>query len=145
MGRFCQTITMTACLAGLVATNLAAQTPGTDPEVINGRCTYSDELAPLLEQGHVFVECDRQEIRRAGSLDELAFTHPARLRSIEFRGSFTHADRFDVSAIRLRSQRDWDEAEGQCEFGPLGRERRKVTCLVKDGPRFFFVNFVHAS
>lgn len=145
MDRLCQTLAFTFCLAGLAAAGLAAQTQSNDAEVIEGRCTYSDELAPLLQQGHVFVECDRQEMRRAGPQYELAFTYPARLRSIEFRGAFTQADRFDVSAIRLRSQPDWDDAEGQCEFGPLGRERRKVTCLVKDGPRFFFVNFVHAS
>ena len=145
MDRLCQTLAFTFCLAGLTAAGLAAQTPGNDAEVIEGRCTYSEELAPLLEQGHVFVECDRQVIRRAGSEAEIAFTYPSRLRSIEFRGSFARADRFDISAIRLRSQREWAEAEGQCEFGPLGRERAQVTCLVKDGPRFFLVHFVHDS
>lgn len=145
MDRLCQTLAFTFFLAGLAAAGLAAQTPSNDPEIIEGRCTYSEELAPLLEQGHVFVECDRQVIRRAGSGAEIAFTYPSRLRSIEFSGSFTRADRFDISAIRLRSQDEWAEAQGQCEVGPLGRERAKVTCLVKDGPRFFFVNFVHAS
>jgi hypothetical protein len=138
-------MTVTACFAGLAAASLGAQTSADNPEVTEGRCTYSEEIAPLLEQGHVFVECDRQEIRRLGSEAEIAFTYPARLRSIEFRGSFAQADRFEVSAIRLRSQREWTDAEGQCEFGPLGRERAKITCLVKDGPRFFLVNFVHDS
>lgn len=135
---------MTACLAVLAASGVAAQAVG-DPEVIEGQCSYSEDLAPLLEQGHVFVECDRLEIRRGGSEAEIAFTYPSRLRSVEFRGGFTRADRFEISAIRLRSQRDWAEAEGQCEFGPLGRERTKVTCLVKDGPRFLLANFVHDS
>lgn len=136
---------MTACLAGLGASGVVAQAVGSDPEVIEGQCSYSEDLAPLLERGHVFVECDRLEIRRGGSEAEIAFTYPSRLRSVEFRGGFTRADRFEISAIRLRSQNEWTEAEGQCEFGPLGRERTKVTCLVKDGPRFFLVNFVHDS
>ena len=136
---------MTACLAVLAASGVAAQAVGSDPEVIEGQCSYSEDLAPLLEQGHVFVECDRLEIRRGGSEAEIAFTYPSRRRSVEFRGGFTRADRFDISAIRLRTQNEWSEAEGQCEFGPLGRERTKVTCLVKDGPRFFLVNFVHDS
>ncbi|WP_252259752.1 hypothetical protein [Erythrobacter aurantius] len=136
---------MTACLAVLAASGVAAQAVGSDPEVIEGRRSYSEDLAPLLEQGHVFVECDRLEIRRGGSEAEIAFTYPSRLRSVEFRGGFTRADRFEISAIRLRSQNEWTEAEGQCEFGPLGRERTKVTCLVKDGPRFFLVNFIHDS
>ena len=136
---------MTACLAGLGASGVAAQAVGGDPKVIEARCSYSEDLAPLLEQGHVFVECDRLEIHRGGSEAEIAFKYPSRLRSIEFRGGFTRADRFDISAIRLRTQNEWTEAEGQCEFGPLGRERTKVTCLVKDGPRFLLANFVHDS
>ena len=145
MGRLCQRLAITACIAVLAPSGVAAQAVGGDPEVIEGRCSYSDELAPLLEQGHVFVECDRQVIRRAGSEAKIAFTYPSRLRSIEFRGSFARTDRFEISAIRLRSRNDWGEAEGQCEFGPLGRERAKVTCLVKDGPRFFLVNLIHDS
>lgn len=145
MDSLCQRLALTACLAMLAPSGVAAQAVGSDPEVIEGQCSYSEDLAPLLERGHVFVECDRLEIRRGGSEAEIAFTYPSRLRSVEFRGGFTRADRFEISAIRLRSQNEWTEAEGQCEFGPLGRERTKVTCLVKDGPRFFLVNFVHDS
>ena len=80
-------------------------------------------------------------MRRVEGRVEISFAFPARLRSIELRGSFKEQGQFAVSAIRLRSQRDWAEAEGQCEFDPPGSDYPWVKCLVKDGPRFYVVNF----
>ena len=130
-----------SCLAVLAFSGAAAQTDTAAPVVVEGQCNYSDSLAPLREQAHVFVECDRLEMRRVEARVEISFAFPARLRSIELRGSFKEQGQFAVSAIRLRSQRDWAEAEGQCEFDPPGSDYPWVKCLVKDGPRFYVVNF----
>lgn len=106
-----------------------------------GRCNYSDRLAPLIDQAHVFVECDRLEMRRSDGGVDLTFSFPARLREIRFRGSFAETGRYTVSAIWLRSQRDWEEAEGDCEFDPAGSDAPAVVCVVKKGARIFVVNF----
>lgn len=111
-------------------------------DVTQGQCGYSDSLAPLIEQNHVFVECDRMEIRRGQGEAEVKFAFPARLRSVEFRGGFDGAGVFQISAIRLRSQPDWKESEGQCEFVASGSETSQVKCIARDGARFFVVNFV---
>ena len=131
-------------LAASVHSEAAAQADAAEPVVVEGRCNYSDRLAPLIEQGHVFVQCDRLEKRQVGQQMEITFAFPARLRSLEFRGGFEDQGRFEVSAIRLRSQREWEEAEGQCEFGQPDRNGRMVTCVVRAGPRFFVVNFAPA-
>lgn len=129
----------TLALGGLFDGAAHAQT--SEKVEIAGRCNYSDRLAPLRDQAHVFVECDRLEMLRSEGEVELTFSFPARLREIKLRGTFGETGKFAVSAIRLRSQRDWDEAEGECEFDPLGGNNPAVVCVVKSGPRFFVVNF----
>ena len=120
---------------------VALQPESAEPVEIPGRCEYSDRLAPLLEQNHVFIECDRLIMRRVAGQSELVFAFPARLRSIEVRGRFEQGGRFSATAVRLRSQREWDEAEGTCEFGQPGNGQGVITCLIKSGARFFVVNF----
>lgn len=117
------------------------RTSARPPLELEGRCTYSDRLAPLREQNHFFVECDRMETRDLDGQVVFKFAFPARLRSLELRGTYVREGRFKVSAIRLRSQRDWDEAEGHCDLNLSESNDYTVTCLVKDGPRFFVVNF----
>ena len=141
---------MNRCLAhfaiacGLAASghSLAhAQAGETETVEIEGRCSYSDRLAPLVDQGHIFVECDRLEMRRVDGEVELTFSFPARLREIELRGTFVQTGSYEVAEIRLRSQRDWSEAEGDCEFDPPGSDYPAVVCVVKSGARFYVVNF----
>ncbi len=144
MNRHLVSLASAACLAASAHSGAAAQADVAEPVVVEGRCNYSDRLAPLIEQGHVFVECDRLEMRQVGRQMEITFAFPARLRAIEFRGGFEDQSWFEVSAIRLRSQREWEDAEGQCEFGQPDRNDRTVTCVVRAGPRFFVVNFAPA-
>lgn len=134
-----------ALVAGLALPAQLAFAQAEEPVEIEGRCSYSDTLAPLIEQGHVFVECDRLVMKRIEGGVELTFAHPARLRSIEFRGTFNLPGEFEVREMRLRSRRDRVEAEGTCEFDPPGSDTPEVTCLVKSGARFFVVNFAPAD
>ena len=126
--------------ASLVPT--AAQADGAEPVVIKGNCNYSDQLAPLIEQQHFFAECDRLVIHHDGAQTVLAFSHPSRLRLIEFRAVRDATGRSQVSAVRLRSQRDWEKADGQCEQQMQAEGYPTVTCLVRSGPFFYVTNFV---
>ncbi|MHA7821004.1 MAG: hypothetical protein ACX930_15260 [Erythrobacter sp.] len=142
MNRSFSSLAIACFLAGSAHVPAGAQAEHSEPVIIDGGCSYSDRFAPLLEQGHVFLECDRLVMRRSGRQVEVGFTFPARMRSVEFRGAFGEAGGFDVSAIRLRTRRDWEEAEGNCEFDPAGGDRPSAVCVVKSGPRFFVANFV---
>lgn len=112
---------------------------------VEGACTYAERLAPLIEQQHSFVLCDRFITLRDGDRVELVFSYPSRLQSIEFRGAFVRPDRFEISAFRLRSENRWETARGQCEFASPRREASAIKCLASDGPRFFVVNFDPAA
>lgn len=117
------------------------QTSARPPIMFEGRCTYSDSLAPLSEKTHVFIECDRMVKHDSDGQVEIEFAYPARLRSAKFRGSYVREGKFKVSAIRLRSQNDWEEAEGHCDHNLSQDNVYTVTCLVKKGPRFYVVNY----
>ena len=123
----------------------AALAKGPERIEVAGSCTYSERLAPLIEQQHSFALCDRFITRRDGERVELVFSYPSRLQAIEFRGAFVRPDRFEISAFRLRGEPEWERAQGQCEFATPRREASAVTCLASDGPRFFVVNFDPAS
>lgn len=129
-------------VSGVGTAQPAASQPGTsEPTVVKGFCSYSDQLAPLLEQNHFFAECDRLELRRVGGQVDATFAFPARLQSLELRGTFAKPGQLEISAMRLRSRRDWEEAEGQCDFTPRGEDYATVTCFVRNGPFFFGVSF----
>lgn len=130
---------MAGCVG--IAAGATAQPHASDAVEFEGRCAYSDRLAPLIEQGHIFAECDRMIMRHGSDQFEIEFAFPARLRSIALRGTFAEPDEFAVSAIQLRSQREWKEAEGRCEFAISSGEYRVVTCVVKSGARFYVTNF----
>lgn len=132
----------------LAASGLAAPAAlAKEPERIEvaGSCTYSERLAPLIEQQHSFALCDRFITRRDGERVDLVFSYPSRLQEIEFRGAFVRPDRFEISAFRLRGESRWEAARGQCEFASPRREASAIKCLASDGPRFFVVNFDPAS
>jgi hypothetical protein len=142
VNRFAALVASIVCLAAAGYMPAGAQDMRAKPAVrVDGSCVYPDRLAPLLDQGHVFAECDRMEIRRADSRAELTFSFPARLREIELRGTFVQTGKFEAKAIRLRLQDKWEEAEGDCEFDPPGSDRPAVLCVVRSGPLFYVVNF----
>ena len=140
-----RSLTYFAIACGIAASGQSlahAQAGDADTVEIEGRCSYSARLAPLVDQGYIFVECDRLQMRRVdGGQVELSFSFPARLREIELRGTFVQTGSYEVAGIRLRSRRDWTEAEGDCEFDPPGSDYPAVVCVAKSGARFYVVNF----
>lgn len=128
-------------LAVATVVPVAAQDAAADKAVVEGKCNYSSRLAPLRDQGHIFIECDRLEMERRDGQVDVTFAFPARLYAFELRGRFGATGVYDVKAIRLRSWGDWREAEGKCEFEPAGNNYPAVACLLESGGRHYVVNF----
>lgn len=105
----------------------------------DGRCFYADRYAPLLEQGHVFADCDSASIEQAGSQAIFSFRHSRRERGMDFRTSF-NGENWDVTAVRLRSG-EWRDVPGECKVYRRDGSIRTLTCITTRGARIYVANF----